>query len=186
MKHQDWQRDSRDERLNADRDDAPLSVQAWLRERQHARASPLRRFTNVFGVLAVFALSFYLLAEYSGLGDRLKAKTHGLLNPTAPAIALPSLDLPSINQGRPTPRQLADPYRIPQHLEPIQPDTLTSAPIPDPQPLADCIKAANLIDENVVTCRYGALPRDQRPAPSRSEEHTSELQSQSNLVCRLL
>src|SRR5256886_9982945 len=24
------------------------------------------------------------------------------------------------------------------------------------------------------------------PAPSRSEEHTSELQSQSNLVCRLL
>src|SRR2546430_10237166 len=28
-----------------------------------------------------------------------------------------------------------------------------------------------------------ALPRD---PPSRSEEHTSELQSQSNLVCRLL
>src|SRR2546430_17369781 len=28
---------------------------------------------------------------------------------------------------------------------------------------------------------------DQRPwAPNRSEEHTSELQSQSNLVCRLL
>src|SRR2546430_8679105 len=25
-----------------------------------------------------------------------------------------------------------------------------------------------------------------RPPPSRSEEHTSELQSQSNLVCRLL
>src|SRR2546430_9790141 len=25
-----------------------------------------------------------------------------------------------------------------------------------------------------------------RPLPSRSEEHTSELQSQSNLVCRLL
>src|SRR2546430_4275226 len=39
-----------------------------------------------------------------------------------------------------------------------------------------------------------ALPRDLRRAPardggrpaSRSEEHTSELQSQSNLVCRLL
>lgn len=169
MKHQDWQRDSRDERpsthgderLKADRDDAPLSVQAWLRERQHARASPLRRVANVFGLLAVFAFSCYLLAEYSGLGDRLKAKTHGLLNPAAPAIALPS-----INQGRPTPRQSADPYRIPQHLEPILPDTLTSAPIPDPHPLADCIKAANLIDENVVTCRYGALPRDQRPTPS--------------------
>lgn len=169
MKHQDWQRDSRDERpsthgnerLKADRDDAPLSVQAWLRERQHAGATPLRRFANVFGLLAVFAFGFYLLAEYSGLGDRFKAKTLGLLNPAAPAIALPSLDLDA-----PTPRRIADPYRIPQHLEPIQPDTLTSAPIPDPQPLADCIKAANLIDENVVTCRYGTLPRDHRPAPS--------------------
>src|SRR5205085_6562501 len=29
-------------------------------------------------------------------------------------------------------------------------------------------------------------PCRRRPAPPRSEEHTSELQSQSNLVCRLL
>src|SRR2546430_8847282 len=29
-------------------------------------------------------------------------------------------------------------------------------------------------------------PRDQRRGRPRSEEHTSELQSQSNLVCRLL
>src|SRR5256886_7009736 len=28
--------------------------------------------------------------------------------------------------------------------------------------------------------------KNTRPSPSRSEEHTSELQSQSNLVCRLL
>src|SRR5688572_32757788 len=34
----------------------------------------------------------------------------------------------------------------------------------------------------------GALgaPRPRERAPQRSEEHTSELQSQSNLVCRLL
>src|SRR2546430_11951804 len=30
------------------------------------------------------------------------------------------------------------------------------------------------------------LPVDDRSGPDRSEEHTSELQSQSNLVCRLL
>src|SRR2546427_9601745 len=45
------------------------------------------------------------------------------------------------------------------------------------------------------SCRYrtGARPRSPRdatarrsPPRSRSEEHTSELQSQSNLVCRLL
>src|SRR2546427_6640686 len=31
-----------------------------------------------------------------------------------------------------------------------------------------------------------SLPRAAEPAAPRSEEHTSELQSQSNLVCRLL
>ena len=147
MKHQDWQRDSRDDPLSADSDDASLSVQTWLHRRQRARANPLRRFANVFGVLAVFAFSFYLLAEYSGLGDQFKAKTNGLLD-------------------APTPGQIADPYPIPQHFEPIQPDTLTSAPISIPKPLADCIETANLIDEKVVACRYGTLPRDQRPAPS--------------------
>src|SRR2546430_17663629 len=30
------------------------------------------------------------------------------------------------------------------------------------------------------------MMRRRRPRPNRSEEHTSELQSQSNLVCRLL
>src|SRR2546430_12190418 len=35
--------------------------------------------------------------------------------------------------------------------------------------------------------QYPLLPRPpNRPTVSRSEEHTSELQSQSNLVCRLL
>src|SRR5688572_31836972 len=34
-------------------------------------------------------------------------------------------------------------------------------------------------------CR-GPMARQARPGAARSEEHTSELQSQSNLVCRLL
>src|SRR5690606_40119237 len=34
--------------------------------------------------------------------------------------------------------------------------------------------------------RYGPAPRRAAPAPARSEEHTSELQSRENLVCRLL
>src|SRR2546430_10086304 len=36
--------------------------------------------------------------------------------------------------------------------------------------------------------RSGGRPRelDGHPGPPRSEEHTSELQSQSNIVCRLL
>src|SRR2546430_11456800 len=40
---------------------------------------------------------------------------------------------------------------------------------------------------SAVSASPRARPRpDRRPRPPRSEEHTSELQSQSNLVCRLL
>src|SRR2546430_9030986 len=42
--------------------------------------------------------------------------------------------------------------------------------------------ARTLLDELVKRGRTNYVP----PAPIRSEEHTSELQSQSNLVCRLL
>src|SRR5256886_9210240 len=37
-----------------------------------------------------------------------------------------------------------------------------------------------------ASCRPGISSSRPRGAPQRSEEHTSELQSQSNLVCRLL
>src|SRR2546430_9983298 len=42
--------------------------------------------------------------------------------------------------------------------------------------------------ETVVSGEAHAVARNETPAPPRrrSEEHTSELQSQSNLVCRLL
>src|SRR2546430_13541595 len=42
------------------------------------------------------------------------------------------------------------------------------------------------IDFDVVEANDLHLRRNLRGAPERSEEHTSELQSQSNLVCRLL
>nr|WP_298146527.1 hypothetical protein [uncultured Pseudomonas sp.] len=41
------------------------------------------------------------------------------------------------------------------------------APRSLPKPLTDCIGTANLIDENVIACRYGALPRDHRPTSNR-------------------
>src|SRR2546427_8066773 len=48
-------------------------------------------------------------------------------------------------------------------------------------------RAAPALEEGTGTGARGAADR-RRPAPAarRSEEHTSELQSQSNLVCRLL
>src|SRR2546427_7796277 len=38
----------------------------------------------------------------------------------------------------------------------------------------------------VSRCTSGGCPKTRARSPRRSEEHTSELQSQSNLVCRLL
>src|SRR5206468_6193693 len=38
----------------------------------------------------------------------------------------------------------------------------------------------------LVTASLRRRPRPGRPTPARSEEHTSELQSRSDLVCRLL
>src|SRR2546430_8978020 len=42
------------------------------------------------------------------------------------------------------------------------------------------------IEQGAPWDNAGAAPSAQAPVTIRSEEHTSELQSQSNLVCRLL
>src|SRR2546430_13513682 len=42
------------------------------------------------------------------------------------------------------------------------------------------------VEQVVVGQRVAGVESQQRPQDERSEEHTSELQSQSNLVCRLL
>src|SRR5256886_9352666 len=49
---------------------------------------------------------------------------------------------------------------------------------PMPRALVDKIRRARTFDQGFATTEYVAA--------ARSEEHTSELQSQSNLVCRLL
>jgi len=151
MSHQDWERHNQGDHLSADRDDAAPSVQAWLRERQRPRPSAFWRFANVLGLLALCGFTFYLLAEHTGLNQLISRKTQGLLNPAAPAASQAPSAAPA-------------PYRPPQHLGPIQ---QTSALLPDPQPLANCIKPGNVIDESVVACRYGELPRASQAAPSR-------------------
>src|SRR2546427_3640791 len=48
----------------------------------------------------------------------------------------------------------------------------------------DCVKMVEI--SRWPKALYSAVSMAETVTPSRSEEHTSELQSQSNLVCRLL
>src|SRR2546430_6620479 len=52
-------------------------------------------------------------------------------------------------------------------------------------PYTTLFRSAVLVGQNGESGRCVRRPR-RKAVPSRSEEHTSELQSQSNLVCRLL
>src|SRR2546430_8731367 len=49
-----------------------------------------------------------------------------------------------------------------------------------------CARPRTCLPSNLGTTCGRSSQRAQCPSPCRSEEHTSELQSQSNLVCRLL
>src|SRR2546430_12367534 len=62
----------------------------------------------------------------------------------------------------------------------------------DALPICHFASCTNILLSPWRCCRWLLLPMRPRnppypiPTPRRSEEHTSELQSQSNLVCRLL
>src|SRR3989475_12225494 len=104
---------------------------------------------------------------------------------TLPAhVYFPSISEPS---SRKAPRRSRFPGALPVRLPHIfSPASLASQRRPDPlqQHQED---HGFLARERTATARE-ALPHGHRGEPGalRSEEHTSELQSQSNLVCRLL
>src|SRR5688572_31550754 len=65
----------------------------------------------------------------------------------------------------------------------VYPPNNSSAPSPDSTTLT-CLRASLAMKNNGT--RAGSATGSSRYQTIRSEEHTSELQSQSNLVCRLL
>src|SRR2546430_4804701 len=73
-----------------------------------------------------------------------------------------------------------DIHRTPPHSIEAEQGVLGSMLLSPRQAIAECVEK---IDEQYFYDAFGnGLPRREQ----RSEEHTSELQSQSNLVCRLL
>ena len=132
-KRDDWQ--------GNDWDDAP----DYIRERMHGltrqRGKNLRNMCNGLAVLAVLSGALYLLYTHGPLRDWL----------SPPPAQVETVPLPSVALDT-----------IPQHLEPIQPSSTALQPS-EPSSLADCMGADKVIDENVVRCRYGELPRSTLP-----------------------
>lgn len=149
MKHPDW---NNSDRLSAMRDDA-LGVKDRLRHPPRPARSAFRRIASVLGGLSVLAITAYWLIEYSGLTQWLAHQVRGELTAGtlshAPLPSLPPSTAPARIAQQPAPRVTDNPvYAAPPH-----------------QSLADCIKPGNLIDESVINCRYGELPRAHNHTP---------------------
>src|SRR5256886_15951162 len=107
--------------------------------------------------------------------------SHKLEPPAAPLAGAPPPPLPVPPPPVPPP---PDPPPPPKpNPGPGMPGPCPGPPIPPPPPLARILSAARII----CSILFGSSKKSLNLSPAaRSEEHTSELQSQSNLVCRLL
>src|SRR5690606_41752199 len=103
-------------------------------------------------------------------------------------LLLHSHSIPSIfiTRLRPPPTPTLFPYTT-LFRSPSLPEHLTPAPalpaLPHPDPPVPALSQSYLSGEPAPV---SSLPAPLPASPSRSEEHTSELQSRENLVCRLL
>ncbi|MBB1521200.1 hypothetical protein [Aquipseudomonas guryensis] len=134
-KRDDWQ--------GNDWDDAPDYIRERMQGLARRRGSNLIALFNGLAVLTVLSGALYLLYARGPLRDWLAPPSSLVETVSPPAVA-------------------PDAYPIPQHLEPIQPSS-TALQSSEPSSLADCIGADKVIDENVVRCRYGKLPRSAPP-----------------------
>jgi hypothetical protein len=147
----------KDDWLDSDWDDAPDHI------RERMRGLKKRRSFTVLGFLQVIALAGLVVLAVQ------LSKHYGPQQSISPKVAAPAA----------TPER----YSIPQKLEPIK-ITSTALRPSAPKPLDKCMKSGNVVDEDVVRCRYGALPRsDNSPAPSQgmvSAEYLESFRNQSS------
>ncbi len=126
-------------------DDAP----DFIRERMQKRK---RRITgiNLLNAIGVICLSVVTWQVFKS----------NLLHPQTQPVATEQVSQP--------PAEPSYSSRVSEDLEPVRPTSTALVP-PSPQPLNDCIKDGNVIDESVVRCRYGELPVAQEDPAEQAE-----------------
>lgn len=118
------------EPLHADAD----SIALRPRRKPHAKAPPVyRKALILLGLVAItlFGLAFWLEPE-------LPSGQPGLSAPAQAPLSAPAAPGPALATAASPPARLTEQQK--------------------PRPLAECIKAGNLIDETVLACRYGNQP----------------------------
>lgn len=115
-------------------DDAP----DFIRERMQKRKRRVTLFDllNAIGVICLSVVTWNIIK-------------HNLTPPPSQSVTTEQV----IQQQAEDP----DSFKLPERLDPVVQTSTALAPTA-PQPLNDCIKDGNVIDESVVRCRYGELP----------------------------
>src|SRR5690606_41871786 len=101
--------------------------------------------------------------------------------------AAPTASYPlSLHDALPISGEITE-YQVFSSIRTLSPMPIPNAPPEAPSPIITQITGTLSIN---ISFRFRAIaspwPRSSASIPGRSEEHTSELQSRENLVCRLL
>jgi hypothetical protein len=87
--------------------------------------------------------------------------------PDLPAVPAPELEPePAVIEARPAAVAVARVAATPAMTH-AQPNEVRHEPSPAVQPLDECLKNGNVIDERVLNCRFGQVPRASDPQPAK-------------------
>ena len=140
----------------------PAQVDVVLGSHPRRRPAPRGRKSSPYGLIigcvAFVALAYWLSTLLLGRPAPAVVAASAPLPVETPTVApTPVVEPPAVETARPTAR--LEPYVAPQPA--VQP---VSANV---QPLDDCIKDGNVIDESVLNCRFGDIPRHTQTAPAK-------------------
>jgi hypothetical protein len=169
------------QRLTPDQFDVVLGPASKRKPAAARRRPPYELYAIILGIVIVSAL---LVAQ---LLPRRPAPTPAIDQVVAAPVADTQPE-PQLTPVAPVAAAVA-PVRTPQpsaanpiQLEPYDGPNVVTRPQPvEVQPLDNCLKDGNVIDENVLNCRFGQLPRPERKPVAQgmvSSSYMAELKAE--------